>query len=60
MDREFETTIDSEGHITIPSDIRDRHGPGNGARVKVAKRGEEVVITLAQNGSQQRETPEHA
>ena len=53
MDREYETTVDSEGHITIPSDMRDRHGLTNGARVKVAERGEEVVITSTQNGSEQ-------
>ena len=53
MDREFETIVDAEGHITIPSDMRDRHGLSNGARVKVAERGEEVVITSAQNGTTQ-------
>ena len=53
MDRAFETIVDSEGHITIPSDMRDRHGLSNGARVKVEERGEEVVITSAQNGLHQ-------
>jgi bifunctional DNA-binding transcriptional regulator/antitoxin component of YhaV-PrlF toxin-antitoxin module len=44
MDRTFETTIDSQGHIDIPIDMRDRHGLTNGARVKIEERPNEVVI----------------
>jgi bifunctional DNA-binding transcriptional regulator/antitoxin component of YhaV-PrlF toxin-antitoxin module len=49
MDREFETRVDSEGHVPIPREIRDRHGMSNGARVKVAERGAEVIITPVSN-----------
>ena len=45
MDREFVTTVDSEGHIEIPADMRERHGLRNGARVKVEERGKDVVIS---------------
>ena len=45
MDREFETTVDSEGHIDIPAEIRERHGMSNGARVKIEERGNDVIIS---------------
>lgn len=47
MDREFITTIDNEGHLDIPSEIRERHGMSNGARVKIKEQGEDVVISPA-------------
>ncbi len=45
MDRIFETTVDSQGHVPIPSEIRERHHLSKGTRVTVVERGEEVVIT---------------
>ena len=47
MDRVFETTVDAEGHVPIPSEIRERHNMRSGARVKIAERGDEVVIVPA-------------
>ncbi len=47
MDRVFETTVDADGHVPIPSEIRERHNMRSGARVKIAERGDEVVIVPA-------------
>ena len=44
MDREFEATIDSEGHFDFPAEIRERHGFRNGSKLKIAEDGEKVVI----------------
>jgi bifunctional DNA-binding transcriptional regulator/antitoxin component of YhaV-PrlF toxin-antitoxin module len=44
MDREFEATFDSQGHLDIPRDVRERHGFRNGAKVTIEDREEEVVI----------------
>jgi bifunctional DNA-binding transcriptional regulator/antitoxin component of YhaV-PrlF toxin-antitoxin module len=47
MDREYVTTIDNEGHLDIPSEIRERHGMRNGARVKIQEHGEQVILSPA-------------
>ena len=44
MDREFEATIDSEGHLDIPAEVRERHGLTNGARVRIEEQGNRVVL----------------
>jgi bifunctional DNA-binding transcriptional regulator/antitoxin component of YhaV-PrlF toxin-antitoxin module len=50
MDREYIATVDAEGHADIPPDIRERHGMGQSARVKVEERGKEIVLTPQQGG----------
>ncbi|HWF43102.1 MAG TPA: AbrB/MazE/SpoVT family DNA-binding domain-containing protein [Candidatus Kapabacteria bacterium] len=44
MDREFEGTIDSEGHLDLPREIRERHGLFSGAKVKIEEKGKKLVI----------------
>ena len=44
MFREFESTIDAEGHLNIPSDMRARHGLKNGSRVRIAEYGDRIVV----------------
>src|SRR5438094_590780 len=44
MDREYITTIDSEGHLDLPQDIRERHGLTARVRVKVEEAGNKVML----------------
>ena len=44
MDRLFEGRVDSEGHIDIPANIRERHGMTNGARILVEEHGDKVIL----------------
>jgi bifunctional DNA-binding transcriptional regulator/antitoxin component of YhaV-PrlF toxin-antitoxin module len=44
MDREFEATMDSEGHFEIPKEVRERHGFKDGTRLRIEERASEVVI----------------
>lgn len=48
MERVFETQIDSNGHVLLPAEVRERHHFTNGARVTVTERGDEVVITSSE------------
>jgi bifunctional DNA-binding transcriptional regulator/antitoxin component of YhaV-PrlF toxin-antitoxin module len=47
MDRQFEVTLDDQGHFDIPADMRQRHGFTNGAKVKVEEQGNKVVLQSA-------------
>gem|GEM_PF-4647217 len=47
MDREYEATMDSEGHFEFPSEVRERYGFRNGSKLKIAEEGEKVVIQSA-------------
>jgi AbrB family looped-hinge helix DNA binding protein len=49
MERAFEGSVDAEGHIDIPSEVRLRHGLTSGTRVKVEERGKEVVLSPARS-----------
>ncbi|MFI5201517.1 MAG: AbrB/MazE/SpoVT family DNA-binding domain-containing protein [Candidatus Kapaibacterium sp.] len=44
MDRAFEGTIDSQGHIDLPEAVREHHGFQNGTKVRIEDRESEVVI----------------
>jgi len=44
MDRQFEVTLDDQGHFDMPADMRQRHGFTNGAKVKVEEQGNKVVL----------------
>lgn len=44
MDRDFEGIIDSEGHLDLPQEIRERHGLVNGSRIKIAEEGEKLIL----------------
>ena len=50
MFREFEATIDDQGHFDIPADMRERHGLKKGARVHVAEDGDRLVLEAKVNG----------
>ena len=45
MDRTFETTIDAEGHLDLPDDVRQRHGLSSGARVRIEERDHDLIVT---------------
>jgi bifunctional DNA-binding transcriptional regulator/antitoxin component of YhaV-PrlF toxin-antitoxin module len=52
MDREYEATMDSEGHFDFPPEIRERYGWKNGAKVKIEVRSSEVAIKSVKNESE--------
>ena len=45
MDRQFETTVDDQGHFDIPAEVRARHGFTNGAKVRIEERNSEIAIS---------------
>ena len=59
MDREFEATMDSEGHFDIPKEVRERHGFKDGTRLKIEERASEVVIkAVKQERTFQKDSPD--
>jgi AbrB family looped-hinge helix DNA binding protein len=50
MNKVYEAIIESDG-ITIPEEIRERHGITAGTRVRVIERGNEFVIIPIENES---------
>jgi bifunctional DNA-binding transcriptional regulator/antitoxin component of YhaV-PrlF toxin-antitoxin module len=54
MFREFESTIDSEGHLDLPKEMRERHGLKNGARVRIAEYGDRIVVEAKEQGGKRK------
>ena len=44
MDREYDATMDSQGHFEIPPEVRERMGLLSGARLKLEERNSDLVI----------------
>ena len=46
MDRAYESTIDSLGHLDLPDTVRARHGLHTGSKVMIEDRESEIVIKM--------------
>ena len=44
MFREFDITVDNQGNLQMPQDVRERHGLNNGARVHAEDRPNAIVF----------------
>jgi bifunctional DNA-binding transcriptional regulator/antitoxin component of YhaV-PrlF toxin-antitoxin module len=51
MFREFDITVDDQGNLHMPEDVRQRHGLQNGARVRAEDRPNGIVFKETGNGS---------
>ena len=60
MFREFESTIDGEGHFDLPRDLRERHGLKNGTRVRIAEYGDRIVVETKDQAQKRRNITELA